>query len=270
MTAAAAAAAAADDAGRPGAAAARLRVMWRVARAAEALALAVLLSRSLPLLPVAAGAAGAVLRVGASFLLHPCSVFLLANGIVVLLVALSRRDRPSASASSSSSSSCSDDHDDVHDQFLSFAGAHLPPLPEAITGAAAADQEEGAVFEDKQAVHVTPARAAPRRSRSEKVGRGRRPTRAASPELRRSESERCRRRRRSLSSSSASTLADWGVEEDDGGEEEEEEFRRAVEAFIAKQQTRFHREESFVLVAGAGAGDEMSAAAAAAAAVEVK
>ncbi|BAB90418.1 hypothetical protein [Oryza sativa Japonica Group] len=266
MTVAAAAAAAADDAGRPGAAAARLRVMWRVVRAAEALALAVLLSRSLPLLPVAAGAAGAVLRVGASFLLHPCSVFLLANGIVVLLVALSRRDRPSSSSSSSSSSSCSDDHDDVHDQFLSFAGAHLPPLPAAITGAAAADQEEGAVFEDKQAVHVTPARAAPRRSRSEKVGRGRRPTRAASPELRRSESERCRRRRRSLSSSSAS-LADWGMEEDDGGEKEEEEFRRAVEAFIAKQQTRFHREESFVLVAGAGAGDETSAAAAA---VEVK
>lgn len=93
------------------------------------------------------------------------------------------------------------------------------------------------MFEDKQAVHVTPARAAPRRSRSEKVGRGRRPTRAASPELRRSESERCRRRRRSLSSSSAS-LADWGMEEDDGGEKEEEEFRRAVEAFIAKQQTR--------------------------------
>uniref|UniRef100_A0A0E0JLH3 DUF4408 domain-containing protein n=1 Tax=Oryza punctata TaxID=4537 RepID=A0A0E0JLH3_ORYPU len=252
---AAAAAAAADDAGRPGAATARLRVMWRVVRAAEALALTVLLSRSLPLLPVAVGAAGAVLRLGASFLLHPCSVFLLANGIVVLLVALSRRDRSSSASSSSSS--------DDHNQFLYFAGAHLPPLPSAITEAAAADQEEGAVFEDKQAVHVTPARAAPRRSRSEKVGRGRRPTRAASPELRRSESERCHRRR-SLSSSSAS-LADWSVEEEDGGEEEEE-FRRAVEAFIAKQQTRFHREESFVLVAGAGAGDEMSTTAA----VEVK
>jgi hypothetical protein len=39
-------------------------------------------------------------------------------------------------------------------------------------------------------------------------------------------------------------------------ENEEEEFRRAVEAFIAKQQTRFHREESFVLVA---AGDDAQA-----------
>uniref|UniRef100_J3L255 Uncharacterized protein n=2 Tax=Oryza brachyantha TaxID=4533 RepID=J3L255_ORYBR len=168
---------------------------------------------------------------------------------VVLLVALSRRDR-------SSSSSCSDAHD-VHDQLLSFASADLP-LPAITEGEAPGEDQEGPVFEDKQAVHVTPARPAPRRSRSEKVGRGRR-TRAASPELRRLESERCRRRR-SLSSASP---GDWGAVD------EEVEFRSAVEAFIAKQQTRFHREESsFVLVAGAG--DEITAAAAAAAVAPVK
>uniref|UniRef100_A0A0D9V394 DUF4408 domain-containing protein n=1 Tax=Leersia perrieri TaxID=77586 RepID=A0A0D9V394_9ORYZ len=235
------------DAGRPAAEASTwLRLAWRVVRAAEALALAVLLYRCLPLLPVAAGAASSVIRLAASLLLRPFSVFLLTNAIVVLLLALSRRDHvPDCS-------SCRSDHVDVRDQLLSFAG----PLP-AITEAASLppEEEDGAVFEDKQAVHVTPARAPPRRSRSEKVGRGRRRARAASPELRRSESERFRRRR-SLSSASP---ADWGVEH--GDEEEGEEFRRAVEAFIAKQQTRFHREESFVLVAGAG--EEINAAAAA-------
>ncbi|KAL5221165.1 hypothetical protein ABZP36_025878 [Zizania latifolia] len=234
------AAAAAEDAGRQ-AAAARLRVAWRVVRVAEVSALAVLLSRSLPLLPVAAGAASSVLRLVASLLLHPYSIFVIANGIVVLLLVLSRRDVSSSG------------EDDAHGEFLSFASAaaplaQLPPITEAPP-----PPEEGAVFEDKQAVHVTSR--APRRSRSEKVGRGRR-TRAASPELRRSESERARRRR-SLSSASP---GDWRVVHDE--EEEDEEFRKAVESFIAKQQTRFHREERFVLVAAtAGAGDEITEAA---------
>ncbi|KAG8077321.1 hypothetical protein GUJ93_ZPchr0007g5141 [Zizania palustris] len=245
-------AAAAEDAGRQAAAAARLRFAWRVVRVAEVSALVVLLSRFLPLLPVAAGAASSVIRVVASLLLHPYSIFVIANGIVVLLLVLSRRDDVS-----SSSSSGRDDGDGEHGQFLSFAAAGaplapLPPIMEAEAAAAPPSPEEGAVFEDKQAVHVTSR--APRRSRSEKVGRGRR-TRAASPELRRSESERARRRR-SLSSASP---ADWRVANDEG---EDEEFRKAVESFIAKQQTRFHREERFVLVAGAGAGDEITEAAA--------
>ena len=53
---------------------------------------------------------------------------------------------------------------------------------------------------------------------------------------------------------SSAAPAEWGAEDED---EEEEEFRKAVEAFIVKQQTRFHREESFVLVA---AGDDAQAA----------
>jgi hypothetical protein len=117
-----------------------------------------------------------------------------------------------------------------------------------------------AVFEDKQAVHVTTVRAAvptPRRSRSEKISGGTRG--AGSPDMRRSESENGRRRRRSTSSA---VPEEWGCAEDD--DDEGEEFRRAVEAFIAKQQTRFHREESFGLVV---AGDDAQAITVAAAAV---
>jgi hypothetical protein len=226
-------AASATDAGDRSSAAARLRLAWRVVRAAELLALAFLVSRSFPRLPCAAAAASSALRVAASVLLHPRSVFLIANAIVLLLFVFSRRDPPSSPSSS---------QDDAHDHFLSFAG---PPL--LLPSATDAPAPASAVFEDKQAVHVTTTvRAAPRRSRSEKIGGGK--TRAGSPDMRRSESENGRRRRRSTSS--AVVPEEWGAEEED------EEFRRAVEAFIAKQQTRFHREESFVLVA---AGDDAQA-----------
>ncbi|KQK08875.1 uncharacterized protein LOC106866103 [Brachypodium distachyon] len=226
-------------------AAVRLRLAWRVVRAAEVLALALLLSRSFPRLPYAAAAASSAVRVAASLLLHPRTIFVVANAIVLLLFLFSRRDRASSCPSSSI-------QEDAQEQFICFAG---PPLllPPSATEAAA-----DAVFEDKQAVHVTvraPAQAqAPRRSRSEKIrkpgGGGRR--RAASPEMRRSESEKYGRSRRRSTS--------WASAE----EEEPEEFRRAVEEFIAKEQTRFHREESFVLV---DAGDDAQAQAIAVVAV---
>jgi hypothetical protein len=200
----------------------RLRFAWRVVRTAEVLALAVLLSRSFRRLPCAAAAASSVLRVAAAVILHPRSVFVLANAIVVLLVALSRRDAASAPPSRSTSST---DPRDEQDQFLPFSDAPADPGKEA-------------VFEDKQAVHVTVRAQPPRCTRSEKAGTGGGRRRAGSPELQRAESENGRRRR----SVSAAAPDDWGAED-------EEEFRRAVEAFIAKQQTRFHREES--LVAGA-------------------
>ncbi|KAE8818386.1 hypothetical protein D1007_03831 [Hordeum vulgare] len=218
------AAAAAPDAGE-WSAAARLRLVWRVVRAAELLALAVVLSRSFPCLPYAASAASSALRLAASLLLHPRSIFVIANAIVFLLYVFSRRD-PSSSSSAS--------NQDAQDQyFLSFT---------AITEAPAMASEMDAVFEDKEAVHVTVH--APRRSRSEKIGGGKPGGRrtAGSPDMRRSDSENGRRRR----STSSAGPEEWDAED------EKEEFRRAVEAFIAKQQTRFHREESFVLVAGAG------------------
>jgi hypothetical protein len=199
----------------------RLRFAWRVVRTAEVLALAVLLSRSFRRLPCAA-----------EVILHPRSVFVLANAIVVLLVALSRHDAASAPPSRSTSSS---DSLDEQEQFLPFSDAPplLPPIAEAPAGPG-----EEAMFEDKQAVHVTVRAQPPRRTRSEKAGTGSGRRRAPSPELRHAESENGRRRR----SVSAAAPDDWGAED-------EEEFRRAVEEFIVKQQTRFHREE--YLVAGA-------------------
>uniref|UniRef100_A0ACD5VIY6 Uncharacterized protein n=1 Tax=Avena sativa TaxID=4498 RepID=A0ACD5VIY6_AVESA len=223
-------AASAADAGEWSSTAVRLRLAWRVVRAAELLALAFLVSRSFPRLPYAAAAVSSALRVAASLLLHPRSIFLIANAIVLLLFVFSRRD-PSSSSSSS--------NQDAQDQLFSFAAP--PLLLPSVTEAPAPASEADAVFEDKQAVHVTTVRArAPRRSRSEKIGVGKPggTRRAGSPDMRRSESENGHRRR----STSSSVPEEWGAEE--------EEFRRAVEAFIVKQQTRFHREESFVLVAG--------------------
>ncbi|KAM0923470.1 hypothetical protein ACQ4PT_005529 [Festuca glaucescens] len=227
-------AASAADAGERSSAAVRLRLAWRVVRAAELLALAFLVSRSFPRLPYAAAAASSALRVTAALLLHPRSIFLIANAIVLLLFLFSRRDPSSSSPSSDQ---------DAQDHFLSFAGPPLllPSETDSPAPASGAD----AVFEDKQAVHVTTVRAAaPRRSRSEKIGGGKPggTRRAGSPDMRRSESENGRRR-----STSSAVPEEWGGAEDD---DEEGEFRRAVEAFIAKQQTRFHREESFGLVAG--------------------
>jgi hypothetical protein len=118
-----------------------------------------------------------------------------------------------------------------------------------------------AAFEDKQAVRVNKARA-PRRSRSEKMGSRGAFRRAASPELRRSESDNGRRRRSSVTARDAEVC--WGADD-------AEEFRRTVEAFIAKQ-TRFHREESMTMtmsiVAGVGHGEVAPAIAGALAVVE--
>jgi hypothetical protein len=196
--------------------AAPLRVAWRVVRAAEVLVLVVLLSWSFARLPCAAAAASSVLRVAATVILHPRSVFVLVNAIVVLLIVLSRRDTASSPPARSPSSP---DSRDEQDQFPRFSAAPLMLPPIAETPGLPRTEGEEAVFEDKQAVHVTVRAQPPRRTRSEKagtVGGGRRL--AAAPE-------------------------EWGAED-------KEEFRRAVESFIANQLTRFHREESLVAVAG--------------------
>jgi hypothetical protein len=218
--------------------AAPLRVAWRVVRAAEVLVLVVLLSWSFARLPCAAAVASSVLRVAATVILYPRSVFVLVNAIVVLLIVLSRCD--TASSPPPARSLPSPDSRDEQHQFLRFSAAPLllPPIVE--TPALRRKEVEEAVFEDKQAVHVTVRAQPPRRTRSETagtVGGGRRLV--ASPELRRAESENWRRRRLV----SAAAPEEWGAED-------KEEFRRAVESFIANQQTRFHREESLVAVAG--------------------
>lgn len=130
-----------------------------------------------------------------------------------------------------------------------LAGA---PAPEPAAHAAAM------AFEDKPVVRVSKlARAAPRRSRSEKMmGQQQRlaARRAVSPELRRSESENGRgsgRRRSSVTAREAQACR-WGMDDAD-------EFRRTVEAFIAKQ-TRFHREESMGAVVAGGGGGHCEAA----------
>ncbi|KAF0923573.1 hypothetical protein E2562_006570 [Oryza meyeriana var. granulata] len=252
-------------------AALRLRLLYRMLRVGELFALVVFLSWSSSRVPAAAAA---VVRLAGSLLLNARFVFVLGNAIVLLLLALSRHDLSissnHAAAGNGSASSTPASTALPAASFPAFIvpqpsppppqateapAAAAPPAPVVPCAPSAAAPAAAAVFEDKQAVRVNKARA-PRRSRSEKMGPRGAFRRAASPELRRSESERCRRRR-SLSSASP---GDWGVEDDNG---EEEEFRRAVEAFIAKQQTRFHREESFVLVAGAG--DEMTTAVASAA-----
>ena len=117
--------------------------------------------------------------------------------------------------------------------------------PEAVAAAAAPAAPAGTAFEDKPAVRASRLARAPRRSRSEKMG-PRLARRAASPELRRSESENGRRRRSSVTARDAQAC--WGMDDAD-------EFRRTVEASIAKQ-TRFHREESLTMSgAGAHCGD---------------
>lgn len=247
-------------------AAMRLRLLYRMLRVGELLALVAFLSWSSSRVPSAAAAA---LRLAGSLLLNARFVFVLGNAIVLLLLALSRRERDLSSSSSSSSSSFSSasggqqtsttagpppPQDAVFPS--SFAGAPTaPPAPstslEAFSAPPAAPASDDRPGSPVAARASKLARAAPRRSRSEKMAAGPRllqVRRAASPpaapELRRTESENGRRRRSSVSARACR----WGADDAD-------EFRRTVEAFIDKHK-RFHRQESMTLavVAGTGSG----------------
>ncbi|KAL5202141.1 hypothetical protein ABZP36_013093 [Zizania latifolia] len=252
-------------------AALRLRLLYRMLRVGELLALVVFLSWSSSRVP---SAAAAVLRFAGSLLLNARFVFVLGNAIVLLLLALSRHDLsiPSNHAvdtnASGSSSAPSAPTAPAAVSFPSFiAPQPSPPPPHATEAPAAAppptvvpcSPAPAAVFEDKQAVRVNKARA-PRRSRSERIGPRAALRRAASPELRRWESENGRRRRSSVTARDAEGC--WGMDD-------AEEFRRTVEAFIAKQ-TLFHREESMTMaiVAGVGHGEVAPAITGALAVVE--
>lgn len=267
----------------------RLRLLYRMLRVGELLALVVFLSWSSSRVPAAAAA---VVRLAGSLLLNARFVFVLGNAIVLLLLALSRHDlsissnhgttttAAAAAVSSDSAGAGSTPASTTAPPAASFplfiVPQPSPPPPHATEAPVVAappapwspaprrwrrQPAAAAAFEDKQAVRVNKARA-PRRSRSEKMGSRGAFRRAASPELRRSESDNGRRRRSSVTARDAEVC--WGADD-------AEEFRRTVEAFIAKQ-TRFHREESMTMtmsiVAGVGHGEVAPAIAGALAVVE--
>jgi hypothetical protein len=268
----------------------RSRVVARaLVHAAQVVGLLVLL-RALAEFPWAAAAAPSILRFAASFLAPPRLCFLVANAIVIFLATFFPRDAASLSPSFADLSGSPSSNGDAPQQhpFLAFLEdprlQALPPITESEpsgTGEQAPPppEEEVPVFEDKQAVHVKTVRAQPpRRTMSEKTTRGgaaaadcSSTTSAASPELRRAKSENGRRRQQRRSAAAAAA-APAAVEL---GTDDAEAFRQAVEAFIAKQQTWFHREESMVIARAAGGGgaggeDGPGKIAGAAAAVVVK
>ncbi|XP_047045950.1 uncharacterized protein LOC124650472 [Lolium rigidum] len=232
-------------------AALRLHLLFRMLRVGELLALAALISWSSSRAPSAAAAA---VRVAGSLLFSPRFVFVLGNAIVLLLLALSRRERDSSPVSSATNHNHPASGVDqvpavpaaVADSFPSYAAPTMPTpereAPVVVVAAAAPEvvpcREMTTVYEEEvkpaaasAAARVVLSKArAPRRSRSEKMSR-----RAASPEMRRSESDNGRRRR--SSASARDVAAAWAP-----GTEDAAEFQRKVEAFIAKQ-TRFRREE---------------------------
>lgn len=239
----------------------RSRVVARgLVHAAQVVGLAVFL-HAFADFPWAAAVAPSFLRFAASFLAPQRLCFLAANGIVIALAAIFLRQQaasPSPPSSADASGWPSSSGDAEQHPFLAFLDR--PPITEAEPSGSGEEKapppEE--VFEDKEAVHVKtvprPRAQPPRRTMSEKTrgdAAGRTSTtKAASPELRRAKSENGRRRqRRSAAAAAAATGAPVELGMDDA-----EAFRQAVEAFIAKQQTWFHREESLVVARAAAAG----------------
>ncbi|URD96885.1 hypothetical protein MUK42_32014 [Musa troglodytarum] len=156
----------------------------------------------------------------AAVLLGPRFVFILANAIVLLLLAESGRLSPSP-ASAASDGGGGALYEEILEIRRRISDSLPPPRP--------APTPEEVVFEDKAVCVETRAL---RRSRSGRTVRRRK----ARSELLRSETDVGRKK------AEEETLA---VEED--GVEDAEEFRRTIEAFIAKQ-AKFHREESMTAV----------------------
>ncbi|CAL9193502.1 uncharacterized protein LOC135613648 [Musa acuminata AAA Group] len=213
----------------------RLQKIGTLLRYLEAVAGLLLFSWLSARLPAAARLSADFLRRLAAVLLSPRFVFLLGNAIVLLLFAKSGHLSPSPSSSSatttssasSSSSSSSAGVGDLFDEFLESRGLRfsfsLPPPQE----------EEVVVYEDKA---VCVESRAFRKSRSQRMERRRGPP----PELRRAETVVAGRKRDMFPPTTTE------ASEEEVQAEDAEEFRRAVEAFIAKQ-TRFHREERMAI-----------------------
>jgi hypothetical protein len=247
-----------------GARTAVLRVAWRVVRAVEFLLVAALtIYYGFLNLPSAAAAAYSALRVAASLTVQ-WYMFIAANAIVMVLLALFLRRDDDASSSSDAplfSRLWPSDDVDAQDRHLPSQGPTLmlpspgaplmlPPPPVATDTEAVEEDKEKPVFVDKKAVHVTMVRAqAPRRSMSEKTtaaatgggGGAILRRREATPELRRVESENGRQRQPEASPAELGT-------------DDEEAFRRYIDAYISKQQARFQCEESAAAAAASGKG----------------
>ncbi|WOL14493.1 hypothetical protein Cni_G23273 [Canna indica] len=210
----------------------RLQQIGTLLRCLEAAAAFILLSWFSARLPAAARLSADFLSRLAAVLLSHRFVFLLGNAIVLLLFAKSGQlSTPTTSSSSSSSSSSpasfAASGGDIYEEFLECRGGRLPC-------SLAPPQEEEVVCEDKAVCVETRAY---RRSRSERMERRRRER----PELRRSETD-LKARKRPPATREAQASAEEEEEQQVMESEDAEEFRRAVEAFIARQ-TRFHREE---------------------------
>ncbi|KAF8696998.1 hypothetical protein HU200_036646 [Digitaria exilis] len=227
-------------------------VAWRVVRAVELLFAAVGLYGFFLQLPLVSAAASSVLRLAAAFSVQQYT-FLVGNAIVIALFALfCRRDDDEEEASQQYISWWwPSDGDAQADKYLPLTGPPSlmpPPPPSPITDEAGEKEKEiVAVFEDKEAVHVTKVRAAqpPRRSKSEKStttttgGGAAARRRRAEPELRRGESENGRQW---LVAAAEATPVESGMDV--------EAFQRLIEEFIEKKKTGFHLEESAAAAAG--------------------
>jgi hypothetical protein len=244
----------------------RVAVARGLVHAAQVAAgLAVLLCAFADLPWAAAAAPACILRVAASFLAPPRLCFLAAHVILIALATLFRRDAASSSPPSADPPGSSGDAQAQH-PFLALLGPPLPPVTEAAEPSGEEEAPPDEALDGKEAAHHarTVRAQPPRRAMSEKTGGAAGGTaRAASAELRRAKSENGRRRqRRSAAAAAAPAPVELGM--DDG-----EAFRLAVEAFIAKQQTWFHREESLIARTADDAGGE-DGTAIAGAAVAVK
>ncbi|KAF8726809.1 hypothetical protein HU200_019286 [Digitaria exilis] len=270
-------------------AALRLRLLYRMLRVGELLALVAFLSWSSSRVPSAAATA---LRLAGSLLLNARFVFVLGNAIVLLLLALSRRDL-SASPSSSNNPTSSDNAaatttttppppaaagassfasfatpaptpssacllEEAAAAAVSFATPIQPPAPAAASMAApGVVLLAAAPAAPEQAVHaaVTLEEDKPV-VRVSKLARAPRRSRSEKmgqqqPLARREVSPELRRSESENGRRRRSSVTARDAQACRWGMDDADEFRRTVEAFIAKQ-TRFHREESMAVVAGGG------------------
>lgn len=258
--------AAADGRGAP-LSSSRVAVARGLVHAAQVAAgLAVLLCAFADLPWAAAAAPVSILRVAASFLAPPRLCFLAAHVILIALATLFRRDAASSSPPSADPPGSSGDAQAQH-PFLALLGPPLPPVAEVAEPSGEEEAPPDEALDGKEAAHHarTVRAQPPRRAMSEKTGGAAGGTaRAASAELRRAKSESGRRRQRRSAAAAAAAPVELGMDD-------AEAFRLAVEAFIAKQQTWFHREESLIARTGTAdnaGGEDGTAIAGAAVAVK--
>ncbi|XP_068643581.1 uncharacterized protein [Aristolochia californica] len=172
-------------------------------------------------LPIAIEISGALFRQLLNLVVSPRFVFLVGNAIIITLVAKSGQF--SVKNSGSSSSACTD----LYEEFLKTSESR-----------AKVRTDEEVVYQDKtvcvesryESAGTSSSTISPNKEESPKCCSERIVFPETKPTLERSEME-----------------IDWEEEKGEEVDMSNEEFRRAVEAFIAKQQ-KFQREESKAIV----------------------